>query len=184
VSPVQQTRARDPRSLTLAVVGLLIGLALLLILFFFAIPKLTSTGTVKINVGSDGVPLGNAEVKAADIAQDGPLLLPDPAGGDHDIFVQHLGDDPLKGWLAFDARRAGTSRDCTLTWNNTTKVFTDPCTHETVPADGGTLARYKVVVGDDEQLSLNLNPNATTPGTTEQAPPSTIAITGSLPRSS
>jgi hypothetical protein len=149
--------------------GLVLGLALLLLVVFLAIPKLTESGTVKLNLDSRTLALGHAEVKAQAIAEDGPLLIPDPAGGEHDIFVQHLGTDAKTGWTAFDARQPGTSRDCSLKWNKDRSLFVDPCDGVAVPADGGSLPHYKVDVAADLQLTLNLEQTAST------APPATPA---------
>ena len=48
------------------------------------------------------------------VARDGPILYADAAGGRRGIWLQHLGADPHRGWYAFDARRPGVSRECTL----------------------------------------------------------------------
>ncbi len=154
----------------------MIGIALVLALFVFAIPKLTESGTIEVKLGADTFPLGNARVKAPLIAESGPFLFSDVANGQRDIYVQHVGEDPVKGWSAFDAHRPGQSRDCTLTWNNTTKVFTDPCDQSTVPADGAGLPRYPVTVNADDQLSVDLNAASRTTTTTAPVTTTTNGI--------
>jgi hypothetical protein len=173
MSPVMQSKPRDPRSLALAVGGLVLGVGLLLVLFVFAIPRLTESGDIRVNLGPGALSLGNAHVKA-EVVADGPLLFPDVAGGQRDIYVQHTGDDPLTGWTAFDARKPGTGRECTLEWDGDARLFRDPCDGSTVPADGGDLPSYKVEVDDEDQLSVQL----VTPTT---APPDTMQVTGSAP---
>jgi hypothetical protein len=168
MSPVQQTNVRDPRSLALAIGGLLVGVVLLLVVFVYAVPKMTEQGNIRLSTPGS-LSLGSAEVKAELIRNDAPLLFPDPTGGQADIYVQHLGDDPLTGWLAFDARRAGTGRECNLVWNRDTKVFDDPCGGAPVPADGGDLRRMRIEVDEEKQLALILMTPATRP------------ITGSMP---
>lgn len=167
MSPVQPRKQRNPRSLVIGVAGLVAGVVLVLALFVFAIPKLTEQGAIEVKLGSDTFALGNARVKAPDIERDGPFLFSDVANGQHDIFVQHLGADPLTGWYAFDARRPGTGRECTLTWDNAAKHFTDPCDHSTVPADGQGLPHFPVTISADDQISVDLK--ASTRGTTTTA---------------
>ena len=53
---------------------------------------------------------------SAEIAEGGPVLFSDVAGGSRDIILQHLGTDPDSGWLAFEARRAGQDRRCFFEW--------------------------------------------------------------------
>jgi hypothetical protein len=178
MSPVQKTKARDPRSLGLAIGGLVIGVGLLIVVFVFAVPQLTESGSIKMTTNAAPLDLGNARLKAELIARDGPIPLADPTGGTHDVIVQHVGDDPLKGWLAFDARRPGTGRECSLRWDAARRVFTDPCGGADIPADGGDLPRYPVVVNGDEQVSVQLVTPATQPPTTRE-PTTTILVTGS-----
>jgi hypothetical protein len=137
-----------------------------------AIPQLTESGSVRVNTGSSSLDLGNARLKAELVARDGPFFFADPTGGSRDIFVQHTGTDPLTGWTAFDARRAGSGRDCTLRWEGAARTFTDPCGGGQVAAEGGDLRRYPVYVDEDEQLSVVL----VTPAT---EPPTTARVTGS-----
>jgi hypothetical protein len=170
MSPVQQRKARDARSPVLAIGGLAFGVVLLLVVFVYAIPHLTESGSIRVNTGPASLDLGNARVKAELVADDGPFFFADPTGGSRDIFVQHIGADPLTGWTAFDARRPGTGRGCTLQWAR--GVFTDPCDGTTVPADGDDLRRYPVHVDKDEQLTVVL----VTPATD---PPATAKVTGS-----
>jgi hypothetical protein len=172
MSPVQSSPSRDPRSLGLAVGGLVLGVVLLVALIIFVIPRLTETGSIRVGGGSGPLDLGNARVKADLIARDGPFTFADPTGGSRDIIIQHRGDDPLTGWLAFDARRPGTARDCTLRWDTRVLAFTDPCGGPTVPAGGGDLPHYPVEVNGEEQLSVRLVAPATAPSTT-------ILVTGS-----
>ena len=172
MSPVQSGPSRDPRSLGLAVGGLVLGVVLLAALIVFVIPRLTESGSIRVGGGSAPLDLGNARLKADLIARDGPFTFADPPAGSRDLIVQHRGDDPLTGWLAFDARRPGSARDCTLRWDLRKLAFTDPCGGPTVPADGGDLPHYPVEIDGEEQLSVRLVPPATTP-------PSTLAVTGS-----
>lgn len=173
--PVRESKASNPRSLAFAVGGLLIAVVLLLGLVF-GISKATESGKIELKPGTTGFAVGNARVKAPLIAADGPFLFSDVANGQRDIFVQHLGDDPTKGWSAFDARTPGTSRGCTLQWQRERREFKDPCEGSIVPADGGSLPHYPVNVSADDQLSVDLRSDRGTTTTIPEAPPSTSGI--------
>lgn len=144
--PVQQTRSN--RSIIVAVLGLTVGILAVLGLFVVAIPSLTETGKVTVQLGDDRFPAGPAESRASSIQRDGPILFSDVASGQRDIYLQHLGDDPLDGWLAFDARRPEQGRACTLVWQVDGQVFVDPCDDTVVPADGAGLTHYPADVVD------------------------------------
>jgi hypothetical protein len=157
MSPVQS--ARSTRSLVLAALGLTVGIVAVLTLFVVAIPSLTEDGRVQVNLGDERFAAGKAEARAATIDEGGPILFPDVAGGQRDIYLQHLGDDPDAGWLAFDARRPGQGQDCTLVWRSTDDggEFEDPCDGTTVPADGEGLVAYPVELDEDGNLTVDLN---------------------------
>lgn len=157
MSPVAPSRRRNPRSMVLAVAGIVLGIALVLVLFVVAIPSLTESGKVEVKLGPDTFDAGPAPARAASIRKDGPLLFSDVASGQRDIFIQHLGDDDNTGWQAFDARRPGTDRACTLRWNADSSVFDDPCDGSTVPADGEGLVHYPAEVTKDGNVVVDLN---------------------------
>jgi hypothetical protein len=90
----------------------------------------------------------DAESTAETIDDIGPLLFSDVAGGDDDIVVQHLGDDPEEGWLAFAARPPGAERDCFVEWQPEAEEFEDTCTGEVYPPDGEGLHQYPTEVED------------------------------------
>lgn len=135
----------------------LAGLGLLLA-FVLALQSGTESGKVEIQLGSRTFSAGSAEQRAKTIAQEGPILLPDPAGGQRDIYLQHVGDKPDDGWLAFDAREIDATRECTLRWNAERRLFEDPCDGSTVRADGEGLRQYPVTIDDDGRLVVDLNP--------------------------
>jgi hypothetical protein len=159
MSPVAPRRTRGRRSYALAVGGVFLGLAIAIALFVFAVPAITSKNQVTSDLGGATLSEGRASDRAADVARAGPILLPDQAGGQRDIYLQHLGDTPRTGWLAFDARRAGRSRQCTLVWNKAHRVFDDPCGGAPIPANGSGLVHYRVSVDKDGYLLIDLNPN-------------------------
>lgn len=158
MSPVKQTKGRNPRSMVLAVAGIVLGIVLVLVVFVVAVPSLTESGKVEVKLGTDTYSPGSAEAKAETIAKDGPILLPDVSGrNERDIYLQHIGDDPTTGWYAFDARRAGQSRSCSLEWQSEAQEFKDPCDGTVVSADGAGLIAYTVTVDDDGNLVVDLN---------------------------
>ncbi len=164
MSPVREARTRTPRSIILAVAGVALGLILVLVLFIFAIPSLTESGKVEVKLGSDTYDAGSAPSLARSIASAGPLLLPDVSGGKRDVYLQHLGDDDTTDWFAFDARRPGQSRDCSLRWRPDTSDFADPCDGTIVAADGAGLTNYPVTVSDSGRVVVDFNPDAAAAG--------------------
>jgi hypothetical protein len=152
--PVRPAPRRSPRAVLLGVVGLALGVVAVVVLFVVAIPSLTEDNRIEVRLGDDVFVAGNAEARTRAIAADGPILLADVASGDRDVYLQHVGDDPEVGWVVFDARRPGTSRDCTLVWDDTR--FRDPCDGTFVPADGSGLPTYDVEVNDDGNVVIDL----------------------------
>jgi hypothetical protein len=143
----------------LGLVAVLFGAALLV-----GLSVLASSGSVDIRLGDDRFPVGRTERLARRIAVDRrPFLFSDVSGrGDRDIYLQHLGETPEVGWLAFAARAPGQDdRDCFLDWDVAAQELVDPCTDERFPADGSGLTRYPVEV-DDGQLYVDLRPSAST----------------------
>ncbi len=181
MSPVRTT---SPRTVILAMITFLVGALVVVVLFVFAVGKATESGRFEINLGSDTFDAGTAQLRAESIGHDGPLLLPDVAGGQRDIYLQHEGSDPDRGWLAFDARRPGAPRDCQLVWDRSRESFGDSCDGSAVPPDGNGLPHYPVEVTDQHHVVVNLNPERKRPTTTtastapESTTSSSIRVTG------
>jgi hypothetical protein len=129
---------------------------LVLALFVVAIPGLTESGKVEMKLGPERFDAGPADDRAAEVAERGPILLADVAGNQRDVFLQHVGSDASTGWLAFDARRPGAIRDCTLEWQVERSAFVDPCDGSVVDAQGEGLAQYSVEVSDDRHVIVDL----------------------------
>jgi len=155
--------------MVLAVAGIVIGIGLVLGLFVFAIPSLTESGTVQVQLGDDRFEAGSAARLSRAIAADGPLLFSDVSSGQRDIYLQHAGPSETEGWLAFDARRPAQPRNCSLQWQRDAGEFRDPCDATVVAADGTGLLTYPVTVTDEGTVIVDLNPDD--PSTTEVAPP-------------
>ena len=147
---------------------------------FLALALLTSGSDTKVRLGDDDFEVGKVDALARRIERDGPLLFQDLlVGGTRDIYVSHIGTDEDVGWIAFEARVPGTDRTCTLVWDNAEKVFTDPCTNETIAADGGDLPHYPTRITDGGVLIVDLTPGGLPgqgPSTTSTS--TTILVTG------
>lgn len=159
--PVQESRRRTSRSLVLAVAGVAVGIVLVLGLFVVAIPSLTESGTIEVQLGSDTYDAGGAASRSENIRDGGPLLFSDVSSGNRDIYLQHIGDDIETGWYAFDARRVGQSRNCTLEWRSAESIFRDPCDGTVVAADGAGQPSYPVTITDKGKVVVDLTPDAT-----------------------
>lgn len=128
-----------------AVVGVVLGIAVMLV-----VANLASTGDVEVRLGDEDFTVGDAEVLAAAVERDDqPLLFQDLLGEDLDVWVNHVEEDPLFGWVAFDARRPDQPRDCILEWDRDADAFVDPCDGTVVPADGGDQPSYPTRVTED-----------------------------------
>ena len=92
--------------------GVAVGVALIAAVVWLA----GSSGQVEVRLGDRDFRDLDAVRISAEIAERGPVLFSDVAGGSRDIVLQHLGDDPESGWLAFEARRAGQDRRCFFQW--------------------------------------------------------------------
>ena len=149
VAPRRSLNAK--RAVVVGLLGVAAGVGLV-----WGMSRLASTGDVTVRLGDDTFEAGEPAEMSQVIARDGPILYADAAGGRRDIWLQHLGADQGSGWYAFDARRPGAPRDCTLQWHQAAAVFTDPCDGTIVEAHGEGLPGYEVRITDG-QLIVDLN---------------------------
>ena len=153
MSPVEsKLPASTVRALVIGALGVAVAIGLAV-----ATLAAANSGDVEVRIGADEFGAGDAEARAASVASGGPILFSDVSGGERDIILQHLGDDPAEGWLAFDAQAAGASRDCFLEWDADEQQFFDACDGTPYPADGTGLTHYEVEVVDGE-LVISLRP--------------------------
>ena len=124
----------------------------------------TSTGNLlgngsqlQLEAGEPVFNLGKATERADDIAERGPQFLPDPSGGDRDLWVNHVGDDEVGGWYAFGARPLSAPRTCVAEWQAADGSFVDSCDGSVYPADGTGLPQFPVTVTTDGELSIRLD---------------------------
>lgn len=142
--PVGRTSTR--RELT--AVGLALGGVLAAVAVAILLLRLARGGDVEVRLGSDTFDAGRAERIAAEVADRGPALYSDVAGGSRDLVVNHLGADPATGWVAFSAREPGAARDCYVEWQAAAATFVDRCSGRAYPPDGDGLEQFPVSVVD------------------------------------
>jgi hypothetical protein len=171
MSPVEQSRGHAGKALLVAGAGVVLALGIA-----FLVARMASQGRVDVRLGSDTFADQSAEEAAEKVADDGPILYQDLAGGDRDIVLQHLGDDPATGWIALAARPPGVPRACSIQWHPDDEVFllldadgdvTDECDGTEFPADGTGLPSYPVTVDADGRLDVDLNAEDRATSTTE-----------------
>jgi hypothetical protein len=135
--PVAQTNPR--RTLLVALAALVFAVGLLAVV-------LVANGTT---VGGSGGTFDQAGVRELIRLQeeggDVPVLFPDPVGGRQPIYVFHTGDDPERGWVAYDALVDGCPFEDV---RETGDELVDSCTGETYPFTGEGLPQYDVAVVD------------------------------------
>lgn len=139
----QLRRRRKPT--TVLVASLAAALVTALVLWWAV--GVASRNPEVANLGSE-VFRFDAEDLADEISDRGPFLLQDPLNRGRELYVQHLGSSPKRGWQAISAYGSSSDFECLLTWSATQEQFVDPCSKKTFPADGRGLKRYPVEVVD------------------------------------
>jgi hypothetical protein len=156
--PVAQSRGHAGKALLIAGVSVI-----LLLVLAFLVAQAASRGDVEVNLGDDRFNAGQVENIARSIEKgDGlPFLFQDLAGGDRNLFVQHLGDDPDRGWSAFGAF-VPEDPDCQLEIDRERKLLVNECDRSvTYPPSGKGLRAYPVSV-EDGRLYVDINERSTT----------------------
>jgi len=139
---------------TALILSSLLGMLALVLLLVFVVRLISEAGGS--NLGDDTFD-ANASTLAQQVARNGPILFPDLLGKGRDIYIQHLSEDRREGWRAFRATAAGADRRCTLRWEATERVFSDPCDPtRTYPADGQGLEQYQASVRGSNKLVVDL----------------------------
>lgn len=152
--PVEQRSiAAESRAIIIAIVAVLVAVGLL---FFVASWGGRDSGSGGLNLGDETFAAGELERISTEVDDRGPILYSDVAGGERDIYLTHLGEEPELGWYAFAAQQPGADRECFVEWDTEQELFVDPCTEETFLADGTGLPQYTVTIEDDE-LVIDIN---------------------------
>ncbi len=152
--PFQQSRQVNfPRIVAFIMFSLVFGVGLL-----FAIVKLSGSGEIQFKLGDDVFEVGNAEVFAEKIRSDRSPIAWASLSGSRPIYVQHIGEDPLMGWFAIDARSPSDLVSCSLQWDIDRQIFVDECNDtNTYPANGEGLTRFDVIVNVAGIVQIDLN---------------------------
>lgn len=160
--PVAQTRGHAGKALAIASVAIVL---IAVVTIFVALAA--SRGDVEINLGDDRFEVGNAEeiVDAIDEGDGLPFLFADLVNRDRPIFVQHTGDDPDRGWVAFGAFDPDDPT-CLIEIDRAAKTLVNACDREvTYPIDGAGLRSYPTTVEDgDVIVDINELTTSTTRG--------------------
>lgn len=154
--PVAQGGPPPVRQALLIGGGVVMGLLSILFIVTQMDRLLGSVGSVDVSIG-DGIYRPGTVGDLAPFIDEGPLLLPDLAGGDDDFFLQHLGDDEQRGWSAIAVRPQTAPRQCSVEWSDAERLFVDNCDGTSYPDDGAGLPHYLVTVDDEGGLLVDLN---------------------------
>lgn len=147
MSPVarRQGGAHTGRAVAISAVVVVLALAMA-----FGVATLASRGDVEVRLGDDRFDAGDAESRADAIDDGGPILFPDVANFTRAIYLDHTGDDPDTGWLAYGAFVPGDS-ECGLTFVPDDDEYVSTCDETvTFPRSGDGLREYPVEVVDGE----------------------------------
>jgi hypothetical protein len=154
VAPGPQLNLR--RSLFFGLLSVAIGVGLVVLVI-----ALAGSGDLKVNIGDDQLVVGDATEFAAKIAQDRAPRILASLDGERPVFLNHIGDDPLTGWHAVDARSPTDPTTCALSWDVERQLFVDDCgSGATFPPDGKGLLTYSVIIDGDEQVVVDLRGEA------------------------
>lgn len=152
----RRTSSTQVRAVLIAVVSLIFVVTL-----GYAVFRATTGERSSVtSAGTNGTwVVGNAASKAELIADDGPILIPDPAGAQRlPIFISHTGSSAKSGWYAFEARPPEAPDDCFLEWDAEQDRFTAPCETTTYGADGDGLRQFSATVTKNGDLVVDLTP--------------------------
>ncbi|HEY1117450.1 MAG TPA: hypothetical protein VGE43_07075 [Acidimicrobiales bacterium] len=149
--PVAQTRGHAGKALLIA--GVAVGLLLVLT---WVVAQAANRGDVEIRLGDDRFDAGQASAIAKTIDQgDGlPILYSDLIGEGRNLLVQHLGDDPEEGWIAFGAW-VPEDPSCTIDFTDDRDGLED-CDGREQPLDGEGLRAYPTTV-EDGRVYVDIN---------------------------
>ncbi len=154
--PVAQGGPAPARQALVVGLGAALGVVAILFLVIQA-DRLFGSTDLDFEIGDGIYRPGPADELANGIAEAGPLLLPDVASGDRDLYLTHVGDEADDGWHVFAARPATAPRDCFVEWQPDDATFVDTCDGMVYPADGAGLPQYPVMVDDDGLVAIDLN---------------------------
>ena len=142
------------RAVVYSVISIALGVGLV-----FAVVPLAGSNRIEVKLGDDDFNAGGAEDLAAEISERGPVPWA-PLSRGRSIWINHIGDDPGKGWFAFDVQSPGADEDCVVDWDAAQRLFADTCDPTLVySATGDGLTQFGVWVDDDGDLIVDVNAN-------------------------
>ena len=145
-------RAQERRARSRAVVVTSLFALAFAALLVFLVVRYASDRPDEVNLGDRVFEVGRADRLARRITeQREPFLFKDPLNRERELYVQHLGSDAKKGWLAFEAYGPAAPRElrCLLDWQRDQRQFRNPCGQPaTFPGDGAGLVSYKASVDE------------------------------------
>ncbi len=159
------TQINSRSAIMVGFTGVMIALALGVGVVWLA----QSSGDVEIQLGDTDFDAGYIGRISDEIDDRGPILYSDVAGRSRDLILQHLGDDPAIGWLAFDARPVGEARDCFFEWDPEVDLFelisvSDDAACSAVTMDGagnlstgGVINTYPVAIDSNDNVRVDIN---------------------------
>jgi hypothetical protein len=156
--PVAQSRGHAGKALLVAGVGVVVALGLA-----FLVAQAASRGDVDIKLGDERYNAGQVESIADAIADEGglPLLFQDLVGGGRNLYVRHLDDNPMRGWVAFGAFDPDDP-SCAVQIDREAKVLVNACDETvTYPLDGTGLRYYPTQL-EGNRLFVDINERSTT----------------------
>ncbi|MDQ1403710.1 MAG: hypothetical protein QOG03_2026 [Actinomycetota bacterium] len=150
VAPSRRDRARS----WILIAGLAVAAAVLLLVFVL---RLSHTTGAKTQLGTDVFVVGKATTFAPKVKATGPLLFADLRAHSRqlNVYVQHVGADPRRGWMAFDAHTPDDVR-CLVALDRRTLGLRD-CHGHPYPPDGAGLTHYKVTIDPADQVVVDLS---------------------------
>jgi hypothetical protein len=160
--PVER-RSRNSEVRAIAIAGGAVVVAIgLMFVFAWLANQGKGPGDFQVHLGARQWEAGSTKHLSEEIAKKGPILVSDLTGGTRDLYLQHVGDDPAKGWYAIGVRQAAASRNCFVKWQASSKTFVDVCDKSVYGADGGGLPHYRVYVNADKKVVVDINATSTT----------------------
>lgn len=158
---VAAVRLRSP--LARAILPVLGGIAVLALIgavtWIMAITISSGDAETTERLAPSTLRLGSVERRAADVAEDGPLLFPglNTTSGERSIVLNHEGGDPASGWVAYYAYPADRDQNCPVEQIQGTSTFID-CDGRTIGVDqlSPPESGVRPIVENREQLLLDL----------------------------
>jgi hypothetical protein len=160
--PVAQSQGHAGKALLIAAVAIVL-IAVVTVLLALA----ASRGDVDINLGDERFEVGHTE-DIIDLIDEGdgmPALFPDLVSRGRNIFVQHTGDDPDEGWVAFGAFDPDDPT-CFIKIDREARTLVSACDPDvTYPLTGEGLRFYPTSVEDGTVIvDINELTTSTTSG--------------------